>query len=186
MPKTAGSGESHGASSAVWRWPCPSRASQTRRWRSKFIPGRDSPAGEGAGLSCESARDGPVNPRCYFCPNLGFLEVVFLLAASRRERAGLESPTACGAILSRVNGCSLPTLGRLRPLAERGAGSSNFPFPFPASGQASEGLQGFQHPIPQKFLSPPGSFPLGAWEKRGKAWLEVDVAEKALQPWEGM
>lgn len=98
----------------------------------------------------------------------------------------MESPIACGAILGRVNGCSLPILAHLRPLAERGAGSRNFPFPFPASGRASEGLRGFQHPIPQKFLSPPGSFPLGAWEKRGKAWPEVDVAEKALQPWEGM
>lgn len=93
VPKSAGGGESHGANTVVWRWLGPSRASQTRRW-SKFIHGRDSLAGEGAVVSCESALDGPENPCCYFCPNLGFLKLVFPLSC-RQAREGGFGVTNC-------------------------------------------------------------------------------------------
>lgn len=126
MPKTAGSGESHGASTAVWRWPGPPRASQTRRWRSKFIHGRDSLAGEGAVSQLGTAL---WIPAATFAQILAFWKLFSLLAAGRRGKEDLESSTACGAIPSCVNDAPHP---RPSHSTDRKRGrQQEFPIPIP-------------------------------------------------------
>lgn len=117
----------------------------------------------------------PMNPHCFFCPNLGFLVVVFLpcrrWAGGRWAREGgrglgSEPPPAHGAIPRRVNGCppsvTMPEAPPVLPSTQaesKGSGGRSGGI----SHSLSQPLAGlrlafkvFVRPIPQKFLGPPG------------------------------